>query len=54
LVLEAKRLLLYSTATVAECGYALGFDDPAYFSRFFKAASGHSPRAFRKSRSVPN
>ena len=27
--------------------YALGFDDPAYFSRVYAAATGLSPRAFR-------
>jgi AraC family transcriptional activator of pobA len=47
LMLEAKRLMLYSNMTVAETGYYLGFSDPAYFSRFFARGSGSSPRAFR-------
>ena len=47
LILEAKRALLYSNMTVAEAAYYLGFDDPAYFSRFFVRAAGKSPRAFR-------
>lgn len=47
LLLEAKRVLLYSNMTVAEAAYYLGFNDPAYFSRFFAHATGHSPRAFR-------
>lgn len=47
LMLEAKRSLLYSNMTVAEIAYDLGFDDPAYFSRFFSAHAGRSPRAFR-------
>lgn len=46
-VLEAKRLMLYSNMTVAEVGYYLGFADPAYFSRFFAKACGAPPRAFR-------
>jgi AraC family transcriptional activator of pobA len=46
-ILEAKRALLYSNMTVAEVGYYLGFDDPAYFSRFFAKAEGLSPRGFR-------
>ena len=45
--LEAKRALLYSNMTVAELAYHLGFEDPAYFSRFFAKVVGLSPRAFR-------
>jgi AraC family transcriptional activator of pobA len=45
--LEAKRALLYSNKTVAEVAYDLGFEDPAYFSRFFARTVGRSPRAFR-------
>jgi AraC family transcriptional activator of pobA len=45
--LEAKRALLYSNMTIAEVAYHLGFEDPAYFSRFFAKVVGRSPRAFR-------
>jgi AraC family transcriptional activator of pobA len=45
--LEARRLLTYSTLSIAEIGYSLGFDDRAYFSRFFTAEAGCSPRVFR-------
>jgi len=48
LLLEAKRLLLYSNVSIAEVGYYLGFDDPAYFTRFFTKAAGTSPRGFRQ------
>jgi AraC family transcriptional activator of pobA len=47
LILEAKRLLLYSNMTINEAAYCLGFDDPAYFSRVFRQHTGLSPRAFR-------
>jgi len=50
LVIEAKRMLLYSDRTSAGVGYALGFQDPAYFSRFFRREAGLSPTAFRRSR----
>jgi AraC family transcriptional activator of pobA len=50
MMLEARRALLYSNMTVAEVGYHLGFEDPAYFSRFFAKAEGRSPRAFRADR----
>ena len=47
-LLEAKRILLYSNMTVTEAAYDLGFDDPAYFSRFFSLRAQESPRAFRQ------
>ncbi|MDB5438527.1 MAG: transcriptional regulator, AraC family [Caulobacteraceae bacterium] len=50
IVLEARRALLYSNMTVAELAHGLGFDDPAYFSRFFTRQAGQSPRAFRACR----
>ena len=31
-------------------GYSLGFDDPSYFSRFFRGATGRSPSEFRADR----
>lgn len=49
-LLEAKRALLYTNMTVGEAGYYLGFEDPAYFSRFFARAAGESPRRFRARR----
>lgn len=47
LLLEAKRNLLYTTMTVKEIAYDLGFNDPAYFSRFFAKRAGMSPSAYR-------
>jgi AraC family transcriptional activator of pobA len=47
-MLEAQRSLLYGSLSVKQIGYALGFDDPAYFSRFFTRHAGTSPAAFRK------
>lgn len=49
-LLEAKRLMLYSNMTVAETAYYLGFEDPAYFTRFFTKSCAVSPRRFRQSR----
>jgi AraC family transcriptional activator of pobA len=46
-MLEAQRSLIYGNLSVAEIGYALGFADPAYFSRFFRQRAGVSPLAFR-------
>jgi AraC family transcriptional activator of pobA len=44
---EARRNLVYTNMPVATIAYALGFDDPAYFSRLYATATGLSPRAFR-------
>ncbi len=45
--LKAKRDLKYSDKSVKEIAYDLGFDDPLYFSSFFKKNTGVSPSAFR-------
>jgi AraC-like DNA-binding protein/mannose-6-phosphate isomerase-like protein (cupin superfamily) len=47
LLLEARRLLLHSNLTGKEVAYSLGFNDPSYFSRFFRTNTGLSPEAFR-------
>ncbi|SEK90533.1 transcriptional regulator, AraC family [Chitinophaga rupis] len=47
LVLEAKRKLSFSHQSVKEISYELGFEDPAYFSRFFKNHAGIAPQDFR-------
>ena len=46
LLLEARRRLLYSDESVGRIAGALGFRDPSYFSRFFRAKTGRSPRQF--------
>ena len=47
LILEAKRARLYTTHSVAEIAFALGFRDPAYFSRFFRQRTGQTARELR-------
>jgi AraC family transcriptional activator of pobA len=42
---EACRRLTYVAAPISQLAYELGFEDPAYFCRFFKRRTGHSPRA---------
>lgn len=48
LFIEAKRCLIYTQSNIDQIAYRLGFEDPAYFSRFFKSKSGMSPREFRE------
>jgi AraC family transcriptional regulator, transcriptional activator of pobA len=46
-LLEAKRLLYYTEFNVKQISYELGYEDPSYFSRFFRKAAGMSALAFR-------
>ncbi len=46
---EAKRLLMYGDATVKEVAYQLGFNDPFYFSNFFKKQTRLSPKQYKES-----
>jgi AraC family transcriptional regulator, transcriptional activator of pobA len=48
IILEAKRQGAYSSATMKEIAYQLGFDDVAHFSKFFKTGAGESFTEFRK------
>jgi AraC family transcriptional activator of pobA len=47
LILEAKRYLTFTSLSAKEVALALAFDDPSYFTRFFKQKTGLSPLAFR-------
>jgi AraC family transcriptional activator of pobA len=47
---EACRRLIYVAAPVANLSSELGFEDPAYFSRFFKKRTGKTPLKFRSER----
>ena len=49
-MLEAKRLLLFSAEEVKTIAAELGFTDPYYFSRFFKKKEGASPEQYRQSK----
>ena len=47
LELEAKRMLLHTELSIKEISFQLGFEDPLYFSGFFKKRAGVSPSSFR-------
>jgi AraC family transcriptional regulator, transcriptional activator of pobA len=47
-LVEAKRLLFQTDASVAEIATSLAFTDASYFTRFFHRATGYSPRSFRQ------
>src|SRR5260221_311482 len=48
LLLEAKRRLVHTSMNVSEIAYALNFEDPAYFSRFFRRLMDQAPGDFRE------
>jgi len=46
-ILEIKRLLLYTDETIKEIGHQLGFSDPTNFNKFFKRHVKMTPLDFR-------
>ena len=48
IILQAKRKLVYTTASVKEIAHSLGFDDYSYFTRLFTKVVGISPTLFRR------
>ncbi len=47
LILESKRLLVYTAQSAKEIAYQLNFNDPAHFSNFFKSKTGLTPNEFK-------
>lgn len=47
LLREARRLLAYTVAPVAEVARDLGFNEPSYFSRYFARRAGQAPQDYR-------
>lgn len=52
ILIEAKRLLIYTTKTVKQITFEIGFEDVSYFSNFFKKHTSLSPVEFRNARPV--
>lgn len=48
ILLEAKRSLYHETKSIKELCFDLGFEDPAYFTRFFKKYLGVAPQYFKE------
>lgn len=48
LLIESKKLLISTSMDVKQIGQQLGFEDPAYFARFFKRNTGKTASQFRE------
>lgn len=47
LLLEAKRLLVFTSLSSKEIAYHIQMDDPSYFGRIFKKKTGLTPNEYR-------
>ena len=47
-VLEVKRMLIWTEYDISEIAYKLGFNELSYFSRFFKRHTSMTPLGFRR------
>jgi len=47
IILEAKRLLRFTSLQIGEIAFKVGFEDASYFVKFFKRHVGSSPRKYR-------
>ncbi len=47
IILEAKRLLLFSDKSILEISDALGYEEPGQFSKLFKKVANSSPSEFK-------
>jgi AraC family transcriptional activator of pobA len=48
LILEAKRMAIFTAKSGKEIGFELGFEDPSHFSKFFKTNAGQSLQYFKE------
>lgn len=48
IILQAKRLLIYTDLSNKEIAFTLNYKDPSYFTRAFKKKTNMSPSQFRK------
>ena len=46
-ILESKRMLLYTSNDIAQIAFNIGFDEPTHFIRFFKTHTLQTPKEYR-------
>lgn len=54
IILDAQLSLQTSQCSVKTIAYNLGFEDPSYFSRFFRRYTGLSPNQYRETKIAPS
>lgn len=54
IVLEGKRLLIYTDKSAKEIAIELGFEDPVSFHRLFRKVTGQTPKEFRDASQRPS
>lgn len=47
IILQAKRLLRFTTLQIGEVAFRVGFDDPSYFIKYFKRYVSVAPTKYR-------
>lgn len=47
IILQAKRLLKFTSLQIGEVAFQIGFEDSSYFVKYFKRHVGHSPNSYR-------
>lgn len=47
IILESKRYLHHDNLSIKEIAFEIGYEDPAYFTRFFKKYLGISPQHYK-------
>lgn len=46
-ILESKKMLLYTSSDISQIAFNIGFDEPTHFIRFFKAHTLQTPKEYR-------
>jgi len=46
-ILESKKMLLYTSNDISEIAFTIGFEEPTHFIRFFKTHTQQTPKEYR-------
>jgi len=54
ILIEVKRFLIFTNNSIEEIAYSFNFYDHSYFTKYFKKATGMTPKKYRESRKKNN